>query len=209
MIVLFNGPPGSGKDDACIVLEKYKVEHLSFKHELYKSVCDYFNVDYDWFMEGYNVREIKENLVEWKLGGRTRRQAMIYVAEEIIKPIYGKDYYAKQVSNQIDPTKNYCISDLGYAEELEAIVDKFGKNNVAVIQLEREGYDFSKDKRRYVGQVNSGVFPTGSGESIPTATKSEFYKTDCEVQTFMIYNNNTLEEFHLYVRSIFLFLEER
>jgi hypothetical protein len=209
MIILFNGPPGSGKDDACELLEKYKFTHLSFKHALYKSVCEFYNVNYDWFMKGYAIRDIKENKREQSLGWKTRRQAMIYVAEEHIKPTHGKGYYGRQVANQIDPTKNYCISDLGYVEELEAVVNKVGEENVKVVQIEREGYDFACDRRRYVGNVNAEVLPVVFDVNKRPKYYTEFLETTMNVETFKIYNNSTLKNFHRNVHYIlFMLLEE-
>ena len=213
MIVLFNGPPGSGKDDACGVLVKYGFTHLSFAHELLKSVVDYFNVDYDWFMEGYNIRDIKENYVESSLGLRTRRQAMIYVAEDVMKPLYGKNYYADQVVKQINknPKGRYCISDLGYHEELETVVDAVSKENVAVIQLVRRGYDFSSDKRKYIGGENSGImeFPVYFNENEKSIIDEPCEETRTGVRIFRVYNNDTLDNFHRSIHFIlFILLEE-
>ena len=211
MIVLFNGPPGSGKDDACGELVKYKFTHLSFAHELLKSVVDYFNVDWHWFMEGYADRDIKENKVEYELGHRTRRQAMIYVAEEVIKPLYGKDYYAKQVVAQIqkDPTKNYCISDLGYEEELRAIVDAFGEEEVVVVQLERKGCTFKNDERKWIGKVNRDTLPLLYDDKTAPVNPNKIIETDINVPTFKIYNISTLGHFHRNVNYLlFILLEE-
>ena len=210
MIVIFNGPPGSGKDDACLKMMEYGYIHLSFKGELYKEVVDFYNVDYNWFMEGYANRDIKENVREQRLGWKTRREAMIYVAESVIKPFHGKDYFGKKVLDQIDPTKNYCISDAGYAEEVQPLVDAFGEELISIIQIERTDCDFSSDKRRYIGEPNSGTFPVyHNQEKKPIEEPREFIKTNFSVDTYMIRNNTTLENFHRHVNFITFLLSAK
>jgi len=206
MILLFNGPPGCGKDAACEVLEKSGFTHLSFKHELYKSVCDFYKVDYDWFMIGYINRDIKENKREQLLGWKTRRQAMIYVAELYIKPAFGKGYYGKQAANQIKSDKNYCISDLGYLEELNEVANKVGADNVAIVQVEREGCDFSKDQRSYIGQVNEFSLPLYFDPKDTPKDNSYFIKAPEDIRVYKIYNNSTLENFHSNVNHMKLIL---
>ena len=60
MIVIFNGPPASGKDEAAsLYKENFGFGNLSFKYQLFKETVKYFDVDERWFMEGYNNREMK------------------------------------------------------------------------------------------------------------------------------------------------------
>jgi hypothetical protein len=209
MIVIYNGPPGSGKDDACLKMMEHGYIHLSFKGELYKEVADFYNVDYNWFMEGYAVREVKENVREQSLGWKTRREAMIYVAESVIKPFHGKDYFGKKVLDQIDPTKNYCISDAGYAEEVQPLVDAFGEELINIVQIERKGCDFSNDKRRYIGEPKSGTLAFFNQEKIQIEEPREFIKTSFSVDTYLIRNNTTLENFYIHVNHIVFLLSEK
>ena len=108
MIILFNGPPGSGKDLAADWFKKKGFKHLSFKYQLFKETIKYFDVDEAWFMEGYNNREIKE-IPSTLLGNMSRREAMIYVSEKVIKPKRGLDYFGNLVADEIDLMKDYCI----------------------------------------------------------------------------------------------------
>ena len=64
MIVIFNGPPASGKDEAAsLYKEKFGFGNLSFKYQLFKETIKHFEVDERWFMEGYNDRDQKEKKV--------------------------------------------------------------------------------------------------------------------------------------------------
>ena len=95
MIVLFNGPPKSGKDHAADYFKNKGWKHLSFKYQLYKETCLYFNIHYTWFMERYDNRALKE-VPHIDLGHMSCREAMIHVSETVIKPRRGLDYFGKQ-----------------------------------------------------------------------------------------------------------------
>ena len=61
MIVIFNGPPASGKDEAASLFkQEFGFGNLSFKYQLFKETIEHFKVDKEWFMEGYNDRSQKE-----------------------------------------------------------------------------------------------------------------------------------------------------
>ena len=80
MIVIFNGPPASGKDEAASLFkETFGFGNLSFKYQLFKETINHFEVNERWFMDGYNDREQKEKK-EFALNDMSRREAMIHVS---------------------------------------------------------------------------------------------------------------------------------
>ena len=148
MIILFNGPPRSGKDAAADFFKERGFKHLSFKYQLYKETIRYFDVNEQWFMTRYKNRQEKE-VPSALLGHMSCREAMIYVSEQVIKPKRGLDYFGKQVANEIDLNKDYCISDGGFIDELIPVINTVGSKNFVLVQLTREGCDYSTDSRRY------------------------------------------------------------
>jgi hypothetical protein len=199
LIILFNGPPASGKDFAASYFKKLGYKHLSFKYQLYKEVIKHFNVDEDWFMEGYNNRVTKE-LPSDLLGGMSRREAMIFVSEKIIKPKNGLDYFGKMVASEIDLTKNYVISDGGFVHELIPILEKVGTDNFILVQLTREGCDFSIDSRRYFqGQSLEKEYVLAKKTDIDN--KYVLPKV-FDIKMFRIHNNSTLEDFEQALEQI-------
>ena len=150
MIFVTNGPPGSGKDAASeYLVEIYGFKHMTFKYELFKQTFVHYGVSEEWFMEGYNDRTKKE-LPEELLGGKSKRQALIHVAEDIIKPTYGSDYFGQQAASNIKLPGQYCFSDSGFSTELQPLINKFGTEKVCLIQILRDGCDYSKDSRNYL-----------------------------------------------------------
>jgi len=199
MIVLFNGPPRSGKDAAADFFKEKGYKHLSFKYQLYKETINYFNVDRQWFMDRYNNRSEKE-VPSALLGHMSCREAMIYVSEKVIKPKHGLDYFGKQVASEINLEKNYCISDGGFIDELIPVINTVGSDNFILVQLTRDGCDYSSDSRRYFDgnvvkqYVNSHKTKIESKYVLP-------YKFD--VKTYRIHNNGTIGAFHNSLQDIY------
>jgi hypothetical protein len=199
MIVIFNGPPGSGKDEAAGWFKRRGFAHLSFKHYLFRETIAEFGVDTIWFMDGYNNRDIKET-PETELRGMSRREAMIHTSEDVIKPKYGKSYFGQKVASQVDIDEEYVISDGGFIEELEPLIEKIGVENIILVQLVREGCSYSTDSRRY---FNGYVV-----EEIVNGYKSEFesnylLNTELPIETYRIYNNGTICGFHYSLEKIY------
>lgn len=193
MIVLFNGPPGSGKDLAADFYKKLGFKHLSFKYQLYRETCNYFDCDYDWFMEGYDNREVKE-IPSMLLGHMSRREAMIYVSEEVIKPKKGLDYFGQLVAGEIQDGKDYCISDGGFIDELIPVVDRVGTDKFVLVQLTRDGHDYSSDSRRYFkGKDLKDEYVLGG---VKTPIDSQYVLPHTfDVTMYRIHNNSTIEDF--------------
>ena len=191
MIYLFNGPPGSGKDKACEYFSDWGYIHLSFKEQLVTETINHYQVSRSWFMDCYDDRSIKEKPEEI-LNGLSRRGALIHVSEDLIKPKHGNSYFGNVIAAQIDSEHNYCISDGGFIEEIVPLINKIGEKNLTIIQLSREGCDYSKDSRRYFDGNLAQEFVNGFKTEI---FKKHILATKLNVQTILIHNNGTLNDF--------------
>jgi len=202
LIVIFNGPPGCGKDEACKFFGQLGYKHLSFKEELFKETFKYFNVSPEWFMNDYNNRSVKEMPVdELKIDGVSisRRDAMIYVSEKYVKPKFGNDYFGRQLSNHIDEDGNFSVSDGGFVEELTPIINKVGTDNIVLVQLTRDGCDFSSDSRRYFNGNLVKEFTLNKETQIP---EEHVLTKKFPIRTYRVHNNGTVMEFHMALNSI-------
>jgi len=198
MIILFNGPPASGKDCAADLFKTKGYKHLSFKYQLFKETFKYFDVSEDWFMTDYDNRDVKER-ASVHLGGFSRREAMIHVSENVIKPKRGLDYFGKMVAEEIDPNKDYVISDGGFSHELFPIINKIGAKNFVLVQLVRDGCDYSTDSRRYFNGNIVREYVISSRTEIDTKYMQD-YKFD--VRTHRIHNNGTVADLHNALNAI-------
>jgi len=199
MFLVFNGPPRSGKDQCCSIMrERMNFSHVSFKEQLIKETINYYGVTHDWFMKTYNDilsdgTPIKE-ITKQELGGRSRRQALIHVSEDIYKPQYGKEYFGQKLSENLNVGSNYCCSDGGFTEEIIPLINKFGKKNVFVVQLFRDGSDFSNDSRRYLNANLIEEFVNGNKKS--NINQEHILKEKVDVDMFRIHNNGSIDELY-------------
>jgi len=200
MIIIFNGPPRTGKDECCLYLvENQNFKHIEFKDALFKETCKHFNVTKEWFMDGYSDRTIKERK-ETLLGDRSRRDALIHVSEDIIKPKHGKDYFGVKVSENIEASVDYCSSDGGFKEEIFPIINKVGAENICLVQLTREECDFSNDSRRYLdGDLVEEFIINKKTEII----KSHILPEKFSIRTYRIHNNGSVKDLHETIKTIY------
>jgi len=199
MIVIFNGPPGSGKDEAAAFFKRRGMIHLSFKHYLFRETIKEFDVDTIWFMDGFNNRDLKE-VPEEDLRGMSRRQAMIHTSEEVVKPKHGKSYFGDQVASQVEEDEKYVISDGGFVEEIQPLIDKVGAENMLLVQLVRDGCSYRSDSRRYFNGQLIDHFVAGGYSDLE---EQYILETELPIPTYRIYNNGTLEQFHNALENIY------
>lgn len=206
MIVIFNGPPGSGKDEAAAFYkENFGFGNLSFKYQLFKETIKHFEIDEQWFMEGYNDRTTKEKQ-EVALNDMSRREAMIYVSEDILKPKHGLDYFGRTVAEEIEDGNHYAIADGGFVEELQPLVERVGAENIVIVQLTREGHDYSTDSRRYFNGRLRKTFTINESTEI----ESQYVlPEELNILTYRIHNNGSIRNFHDVLTNIFEELSEQ
>lgn len=205
MIVIFNGPPGSGKDEAASLYKRqFGFKSLSFKHQLFKETIAHFGVKKDWFMEGYDDREQKE-IKHFALKNYSRREAMIHVSENIIKPQKGLDYFGKLVAEEIEDGINYAVADGGFVEELEPLIEKVGTENIVIVQITRDGHDYSTDSRKYFNGNLIKEYMINYQTAIDAAYVLE---EEMNVNTYRIHNNGSVRNFHSILADIYNELKE-
>lgn len=84
--------------------------------------------------------------------GSTYREVQIEIFK-MLSVRYGPSVLARlfiRYAKKNIASKHIVISDCGKTVEAQALVEHFGKSGVALIVLNRDGYDFSNDIREYV-----------------------------------------------------------
>ena len=197
MHVIFNGPPGSGKDEACHFLKtNYGFKHLQMKDKLFIDTADYYGVSLEWFMNGYDDRTLKE-FPRDELGGVSKRQALIHVSESVMKPKHGKDYYGRKTAEKMDQVSSYCFSDGGFVDEILPVINTIGQENVCIVQLYRTGCSFSSDSRNYINGILQDDLGTNQEASIQNSEKPQL-----PIRMYRLYNNTSVSVFHQNIRKI-------
>lgn len=155
-IVLFNGPPRSGKDTATQLALHYLGERgffCRFAGPLKDAVHALFGLSR---IQQEHFDSIKDKASP-QFFGMSPREAYIWMSELLVKPKFGNDFFAnvavntiKSLQCQTENNRVVVISDLGFNEEADTLVKAFGWDNVAIIHMKREGTSFNNDSRSYV-----------------------------------------------------------
>lgn len=166
VVILLNGPPRSGKDTLANYIEKkYGFTHLQIKEILVQTTVKLFDISRELWDDKYEShKEVKLDYLSIFRGGPfagetfkfTPREALIYVSEHVLKPVYGEGIFGKVIANRIEKDENYIISDSGFDKEVIEIVEKVGEKNVFLIKLSRRGHSFANDSRNYLTK-NCGI----------------------------------------------------
>lgn len=169
-IILFNGPPGSGKDTAVHLLTKHLMSRshkhfplsVKFSQPLKEAAHALvgLKVDYDHF-------EGKKDEPSDIFLGMTPREFYISLAEKYAKKFLKKDIFTDVLLRRCDSDAVwlathyieeemealFLCSDIGFNQELEGILHHFGYDNVRLIKLYRPYKDYTNDSRGYVNGV--------------------------------------------------------
>ena len=152
-VIIFNGPPGSGKDMFGQALYQYKfsvskdteVFKQSFKESLIEIALSIANVNRTTWNVWYTQKELPRD----ELFGLSCRQFLIKVSEEAVKPCFGDTFFGEALAKKLLFGTN-IITDGGFKSELEPIIKEVGVENILVIRMHREGHTFEGDSRGFI-----------------------------------------------------------
>nr|UWI32967.1 MAG: phosphomevalonate kinase [Bacteriophage sp.] len=154
-VIILNGPAGCGKDTLARALVEmgFAKGVASFKNPMFNIAMAALGPDaYHEFLDGYDDRARKEK-PEGFLNGLSRRQFMIAISEQFIKPVFGDDYFGKYLAGRLpDGNEVFVVSDGGFASEVAPIVAV--GHDVRIVRLHRGGYTFEGDSRGYLYGVD-------------------------------------------------------
>lgn len=150
-IVFLNGPPGCGKDTAAEHVGM-RVNRLKFAAPIKRMVAGCLNETIEWL-------EANKDIPDDRLNNETPRKFLIRLSEELIKPIYGKQFFGRcmvEELRKIETEPGYrgineyvLITDSGFWDEAVPVVNTFGIDNCLKIEIRRSGKTFEGDSRSY------------------------------------------------------------
>lgn len=153
-VVIFNGPPRSGKD----TLAKYLCGATlavprAFKTQLVSIALTIAGVSREEWGDWY---EMDKEAPRDELWGHSCRSFLILISEDMIKPHLSPSYFGEieaksMAGNQLYLSEYGAVySDSGFNEELSKVVEAVGADRVIVVQLHRQGTTFNGDSRKYL-----------------------------------------------------------
>jgi hypothetical protein len=148
-IILLNGPPRSGKDTIGSILKMHEGFQIDkFAQPIRDWACMFFGIN------DADIERLKET--EMIGSGRTLRQWMISYSEDFLKVNGGPRIFGNLLIDRIEqfPFVLYAITDSGFAEEGQTLVDRYGADNILLVHVLRPNHDFSGDSRSYIELPN-------------------------------------------------------
>ncbi len=150
-IVYFNGPPSVGKDTLGAAFKNdFNCAVHMFKEHLITLGLTVYNITRAEFDQLYKDKETPTH----KLGGRSPRQALIHLSEDVIKPAFGTPYFgqatARTISAEDVQSNGVVMTDCGFGPEINEVVKAFPNTRHILVRLYRKGCNFDLDSRNWV-----------------------------------------------------------
>jgi len=191
-LILLNGPPASGKQEVFVKRYFPDIQHFQMADELKRSVCD--DVGLPQTLDYIRHLDTFKNEPLPSFNGRSFRELIISKAENHMKPMLGKHYYAKfvidkyikenylkQIGSFFKLSNKIIISDLGFEEELEYFSFVIPPHQIFIIRIYPtylENIDFSKDSRKYMDGTKFGIWNFNAFNNV----KDEFSDLDNQMK---------------------------
>ncbi len=155
-VILLNSPAGGGKDYAADYITN-KFDQAK-KDKFARVLKERTHALYGYTWRPHDYYEAVKEIPTKDFFGLTPRQAYINVSEVYFKPIHGKDIFGKILSKELDKYDwdIIVISDSGFVEEAEVLINKYGSENVILIKVIRPGHSFKGDSRNYI-ELNPNI----------------------------------------------------
>ena len=106
------------------------------------------------------------------------------------------------IIDEIDLKKDYAISDGGFVDELIPVVEKVGTENFVLVQLTRDGEDYSSDSRRYF-QGSRIQHEYVLGNKYTEIDRKYVLPQVFDVNMYRIHNNGSLQDFNNTLEKIY------
>lgn len=165
-LIFLNGPPRSGKDTVASTLKYHyrnRIQLMKFASPIYGAIERLFGFEPAVWDSLYNTH--KEKPTE-RLMGRSPRELMIWLSEEIIKPEFGTNFFGNVAARSIldmdeedRESSIFVFSDSGFKDEINSCLDILNpsRDNAYLINLLREGCSFNGDSRSYITGADVGI----------------------------------------------------
>lgn len=157
-VIAFAGPPRAGKDtiaDELIKLIESESDIPIFRMTPATPLREMAAVIAgEKFLDDRIYRDEKDSIID--VLGISFRQLMIKISEEFLKPQFGQDVMGKLMTLDYLENNGGAVpallvnTSLGFQEESEYVENNLAQNGgYLIVQIEREGCDFTGDSRTY------------------------------------------------------------
>lgn len=147
-VILFNGPPGVGKDTLALYAQSLdsRSRHVKFVSTMKMAVAHLFNYPIE-------LMETAKDDQEHAKFGKTIREHQIAIGLAV-RDIYGEEIFGRMLADRIlrmpMQTPYVVVSDAGFTGELTALTEAIGPERLTLFRLYQEGKTFAGDSRSYL-----------------------------------------------------------
>lgn len=159
-VIFINGPAHSGKDEAAkIIMQNFHARHYKMSRPLKAAFGGFFML-HNSIAHKYCEDPTLKDIPGPATLDFTPRQVLISISEDWAKPTFGDDVLGRLALGFIlasSSTNLVVISDSGFREEAEPIVERVGPENCLLLRMHRKGCNFDGDSRSYIELADLGV----------------------------------------------------
>lgn len=153
-LVLFNGPRHSGKDTAALrCIETFDAYHFKMSGPIKAAIKAAFELHDEEVDYLESIKTFDSSL----LFGKSYVNAQISFSEDWVKPFFGTQAFGllaerhlRKVMDRFPGQGLFVCSDSGFDHEAFPLVELFGKKNVLLVRIFRDGKTFEGDSRSYI-----------------------------------------------------------
>lgn len=168
-VIVFNGPPGVGKDTAvkaCLSYlythtPWYQARHMKFAEPLKRATHMLYGLNH-WDWDHFDKPEFVKykNVPCGEFMGMSPREAYISMSENYAKTI-DPLFFGWIARRKMGATTSsvFMFSDSGFIDELTPIVDWVTPSSLMIVELHAEGKSYSGDSRGYIGDAAKERWP--------------------------------------------------
>ncbi len=148
-IILINGPVQVGKSTTADGL--FKVLSNAARVNMADHLKTMTHAFYGLPLDPNHYEKVKHIPLP-EFGGRTPREAYIFMSEKVAKQQHGALFFGHIYQAKVDEVKQDTIltADTGFAGELIPIIHAHGVDNIRLIRLRGLGATYNGDSRSYV-----------------------------------------------------------
>lgn len=151
-IVIFNGPPRSGKSSGARVLARaLQQQGFTVRNDSFAAPMKHYIA----VLLGERYADMDKSVPRPELNGYTIREFLISESEDHMKPRYGIDVFARLLAKRLyDVIQTgvdwVVIDDCGFQPEVDTVVERLPMAHTTLIQVYRRGRTYDGDSRNYV-----------------------------------------------------------
>ncbi len=200
-VILFNGPPGVGKDTASWAVSGYlsreapylNCRKLKMAEPIKKATHAAFDVFHSWDYYDSEKGAKEKEIPSIDFFGATPRAAYIEVAT-MFRQSHGAEFFGFVMRKRILKAQGcqvVLIDDCGFVDEMEPVIRLVTEKNVMIVELHAQGKDFSSDSRGYIGDELKKKYPKITLRKITNhfgnAEEREIFRVLCQgaAQSFL------------------------